>query len=290
MPISKLSSGHVAGSAKGANVEYSKTTDAKNRNVTKTTTKGNEKTATATTDRTHTSRKGNDFTKTKTKEEEVKNSGVSKEMKTTLVEGKKTLAEAGDTEHHVGTEKGGVKLDAYYQGPSFKMDGEASLTKKDFGVDIDVKLKVDANLIKGGASAEKEFKFKVNGEDVTVKVKLGADGQVGVNGELKLKFHVGKDGVSVSAGAEGFIGAKGSLAGSLSVDINGKEAASGEIKLTVAAGAMAGAEFEAGLTHFKAKAYAAVGVGVGIEISGNVNAGNIARSTPGLLLPGHQGW
>jgi hypothetical protein len=290
MPISKLSTGHIAGTAKGSTVEYTKTTDAKNRNVTRTTTRGGEKTATETTARTHTSRKDNEFTKTKTKDVDVKKSGIDHEYKANLVETSGTMFEAGAKEKRVTTEKGGVKLDAYAQGPSFKMDGEASISKKGFGVDIDVALKIDATLVKGGASAEKEFKFKVNGEEVAVKVNLGAEGQVGINGELRLTVHVGKDGVSVKAGADGFAGAKGTLTGGISVSVNGREDAKGEIKLTAAAGAMAGAEFEGGLSSFKAKAYAAVGVGVGIEISGSVNAGNIARSTPGLLLPGTQGW
>jgi hypothetical protein len=87
----------------------------------------------------------------------------------------------------------------------------------------------------------------------------------------------------VSAGAEGFAGAKGTLTGEITTTINGNEVAKGSLGVTAAAGAMAGAEFEAGLTHFKAKAYAAVGVGMGIDISGEVNAGNLAKEVPGLL-------
>lgn len=182
------------------------------------------------------------------------------------------------------TLKGGIDVKGEVTGPSFKFDGEANVQAKGLkGVDINLKLEVEANLIKAEGSAEKEFKFKVNGEDVSVKVKLGAEGNVGIDGSINLKVHVGKDGVSVTAGAEGFAGAKGSLSGQITTSINGKEVAKGKLGVTAAAGAMAGAEIEAGFTHFKAKAYAAVGVGVGFDISGNVNAGNLAKEVPGLL-------
>ena len=230
-------------------------------------------------------------TKEKSNTEESRTAGVSREAEVVLAEGDKTLVERGAKERHAeGTLPGGVKTDAYFQGPSFKMEGSASAKQAGFGVDVDVSLKIDANLFKAGASAEKEFKFKVGGEDVTVKVKLGAEGQVGINGELKLKLHVGKDGISIQAGAEGFAGAKGSLSGSIEAKINGNEVGSGEIKLTAAAGVAGGAEFEAGLTHFRTKAYLAVGVGLGVEISGKVNAANLAKGGAAVALPFHQGW
>ncbi len=271
--------------------ETTVTTDAKKRNVTTVTTRGNQDNETTTTSTAHTSRKGNVTTKEKTKTEKAENPGVSKEMDVVLAEKEKSLFEGGAKEKRVeGNLPGGVKGEAYFQGPSFKMEGSASAKQAGFGVDVDVSLKIDANLFKAGASAEKEFKFKVGGEDVSVKVNLGAEGQVGINGELKLKLHVGKDGISIQAGADGFAGAKGSLSGSIKASINGNEVGAGEIKLTAAAGVAAGAEFEAGLTHFRTKAYLAVGVGLGVEISGKVNAANLAKGGAAVALPFNQGW
>lgn len=271
--------------------ETTTTRDAKKRNVTTVTTRANQDTQTETTSTAHTSRKGNVSTKEKSKTDRAETAGVSREAELTLAEKDATLFEAGAHERHVeGNLPGGVKGDAYYQGPSFKMEGSASAKQAGFGVDVDVSLKIDANLFKAGASAEKEFKFKVGGEDVSVKVNLGAEGQVGINGELKLKLHVGKDGISIQAGAEGFAGAKGSLSGSITASINGNEVGAGEVKLTASAGVAAGAEFEAGLTHFRTKAYLAVGVGLGVEISGKVNAANLAKGGAAIALPYHQGW
>ena len=271
--------------------ETLRTTDAKKRNVTTVTTRADQTHSTETSSTAHTSRKGNVTTKEKSKTEETRNAGVSREMEVELASTDKTLIERGAKEKHVeGSLPGGVKTDAYFQGPSFKMEGSAGAKQSGFGVDVDVSLKIDANLFKAGASAEKEFKFKVGGEEVSVKVKLGAEGQVGINGELKLKLHVGKDGISIQAGAEGFAGAKGTLSGTIEAKINGNEVGAGEIKLTASAGVAAGAEFEAGLTHFRTKAYLAVGVGLGIEISGKVNAANLAKGGAAVALPFHQGW
>lgn len=215
----------------------------------------------------------------------------NKDFGTKGPDGKTRLYGAGDLtapkEHDLGN---GFKAETYVNGPSFEMTGGMSARKNGWGLDVDVNLKVDANLLKAGASIEREFKVKVNGEDVAVKVKLGADAQVGINGEVKLRLHVGKDGVSLQAGAEGFAGARGSLSGSLELKVNDKKVLGGELKLTAAAGAMAGAEFEAGHGTFKAKAYAAVGVGMGVELTGTYNGMQIAKAAGGLALPGSQGW
>lgn len=215
----------------------------------------------------------------------------NKEFGTVGADGKTRIAGAGDlsapTKHDLGN---GFSAETYANGPSFEMTGGMSARKNGWGMDVDVNLKVDANLLKAGASIEREFKVKVNGEDVSVKVKLGADAQVGINGELKLRLHVGKDGVSLQAGAEGFAGARGSLSGSLELKVNDKKVLGGELKLTAAAGAMAGAEFEAGHGKFKAKAYAAVGVGMGVELTGTYAGMQMAKAAGGLALPGHQGW
>lgn len=262
----------------------------KENRVTTTTTRGNEDKNTTTKSKTY------DNKKTGTRDQYDYKSKDTKapEQKKVAPEGKVVVAEkdlfqkvetkpVGKVETK-GTGPGGVELNAYAQGPSFTMEGKANVEAKGWsGVDVNIDLKIEANLFKAGASAEKTFKFKVNGEDVEVKIDLKAEGAVGIDGSLKLKLHVGRDGISVSAGAEGFAGAKGTLSGSITTKINGQEVAKGSLGVTAAAGAMAGAEFEAGFTHFKAKAYAAVGVGVGIDISGEVNAGNLAKQVPGLL-------
>jgi hypothetical protein len=259
----------------------------KENRVTSTTTRSNEQTSTTTKSKTYDNRRTGQRDRYDYKSRDtssVDQKKIKPEGKTTLVEKKGTYEATAGKVETTGKGPGGVDYKAYAQGPTFKVDGTANAEMKGWsGVDLNVNVKVEANLFKAGASAEKEFKFKVNGEDISVKVKLGAEGQVGMDGTLKLKLHVGKDGVSVSAGAEGFAGAKGSLSGEITTSVNGKEVAKGKLGVTAAAGAMAGAEFEAGLTSFKAKAYAAVGVGMGIEVSGNVNAGNLAREIPGLL-------
>lgn len=215
----------------------------------------------------------------------------NKEFGTQGADGKTRIAGAGDLRAPTQTDLGnGFKAETYANGPSFEMTGGMSARKSGMGLDVDVNLKVDANLLKAGASIEREFKVRVNGEDVSVKVKLGADAQVGINGEIKLRLHVGKDGISMQAGAEGFAGARGSLSGSLEVKVNDKKVLGGELKLTAAAGAMAGAEFEMGHGKFKAKAYAAVGVGMGVELTGTYAGLQIAKAAGGLALPGHQGW
>jgi hypothetical protein len=265
----------------------------KENRVTTSTTRTNEKTSTTTKSKTYDNKKTGTRDAYEYKGKDTKTTDKAKvtpqgttTLLTTKKQDAKPLYEKGGATLVEGKGKGpgGVDLSGKVTGPSFKVDGEANIQAKGLkGVDINVKLEVEANLIKAEGAAEKEFKFKVNGEDISVKVKLGAEGNVGIDGSINLKVHVGKDGVSVTAGAEGFAGAKGSLSGEITTTINGNQVAKGKIGVTAAAGAMAGAEIEAGLTHFKAKAYAAVGVGVGFDIQGDVNAGNLAREVPGLL-------
>lgn len=262
----------------------------KENRVTTKTTRANEDKATTTKSKTYDNKKTGQRDQYEYKSKDTQ----AVEQKKVAPEGKVVLAE-GDLFNKVqtdpvgkvetkGTGPGGIDYNAYAEGPSFSLEGKANIETNGLsGIDINLDLKVEANLFKAGASAEKTFKFKVNGEDIEVKVDLKAEGAVGIDGSLKLNLHVGKDGISVSAGAEGFAGAKGTLSGGITTTINGKEVAKGSLGVTAAAGAMAGAEFEAGLTHFKAKAYAAVGVGVGIDIAGEVNAGNLLKEIPGLL-------
>ena len=257
----------------------------KENRVTHTTTRANEDKATTTKSKTYDNKKTGQRDTYEYKSKDTKAVDQKKVSPQLSITGEKSFLKT-DPKKVEGSKDlgGGVTAKGYAQGPSFELKGSASVQNKGLsGFDVNVDLKVEANLLKAGGSVEKEFKFKVNGEDVAVKVKLGADTQVGIDGSVKLKLHVGKDGVSVSAGAEGFAGAKGSLSGEISTTINGNEVAKGKLGITAAAGAMAGVEFEAGLTHFKTKAYAAVGVGVGIEVSGEVKADKLAKEIPGLL-------
>jgi hypothetical protein len=299
MPPIRRSDANIASRARSTSVEVTKQrarpgtsskSAVKENRVTTTTTRANEQTSTTTKSKTYDNKRtgARDQYDYKSKDKKpVDQKSKAPEGKTVL--GETDLFKPYEAKSNLGvkgerTVAGGVNLKGYAEGPSFKLEGKANAEAKGLsGVDVNVDVKIEANLLKAGGSAEKEFKFKVNGEDIAVKINLEAKGQVGMDGSLKLKLHVGKDGVSVSAGAEGFAGAKGSLTGEITTSINGKDVAKGSLGVTAAAGAMAGAEFEAGLTHFKAKAYAAVGVGMGIDISGEVNAGNLAKEVPGLL-------
>jgi len=169
------------------------------------------------------------------------------------------------------------------QGPSVNLDASANVSVGSNGIDVDLNLTVDANLISAGANLERTFTFDVNGEEVSVTVDLGAEGAIGVNGELNLHLHIGPDGVQLSGGAEGFAGAQGTLSGGIDVAVNGNEIMSSDASITIGAGVGAGAEFEIGADGFHASAYAMAGVGVGFEVNGNVNLGNLAWETPGLL-------
>ena len=287
------STGIERSSQKATSTNGSSKNAVKENRVTTTTTRSNETSSTSTKSKTYDNKKTGtrdqyDYKGKKTTTTQAGSTSPKGTSTLLTTKGKdaKPLYEAGGKPlvKGEGTLPGGVKVQGQVTGPSFKVDGEAKLDNKGLkGVDLNLKLEVEANLIKAEGSAEKEFKFKVNGEEISVKVKLGAEGNVGIDGSINLKVHLGRDGVSVTAGAEGFAGAKGSLSGTITTSINGNEVAKGKLGVTAAAGAMAGAEFEAGLTHFKAKAYAAVGVGVGFDISGDVNAGNLAREVPGLL-------
>ncbi|HZI06893.1 MAG TPA: hypothetical protein VEZ71_22910, partial [Archangium sp.] len=191
----------------------------KENRVTTSTTRSNEKTSTTTKSKTYDNKKTGtrDSYEYKGKDTKTTEKGkVTPQGTATLLSTKgkdsKPLYEKGGATLAEGKGKlpGGVDVSGKVTGPSFKVDGEANIQTKGLkGVDINVKLDVEANLIKAEGSAEKEFKFKVNGEDISVKVKLGAEGNVGIDGSINLKVHVGKDGVAVTAGAEGFAGAKG---------------------------------------------------------------------------------
>src|SRR5690606_15580689 len=75
------------------------------------------------------------------------------------------------TQHHSGiggstsgTGPGGIDYDAYYDGPSFSVDGKATGEVSRDGISIDVDIEIDATLVEAGASAEKTFEVEVYGE------------------------------------------------------------------------------------------------------------------------------
>lgn len=188
----------------------------------------------------------------------------------------------------------GVKAEGSIEGPKFSMSGDASGSVSTSGLDVDVNLKIDANLVSASGSVSKEFKFDVNGEEVKLKLELGANGNVGINGELKLKLHIGTDGkVSLTASGDGFAGARGSLSGTMSLSVNNQEIASGNVSVGASIGAGAGAYGEAsykdGQVKFRAGAYASIGAGISADVAGTVNLKNLAGQSWGLLLPGKQG-
>ncbi len=185
----------------------------------------------------------------------------------------------------------GVDVTGTASGPSFRLGGTAGFKRVGaLGAEIDINLQVKAEAGRAGLSAKKEFKFTVGGEEVSVKVDLSAEVLAGINGNLKLKLYVGKDGVRLNAGGEGFAGARGTLSGSLAVDVNGKNVARGNLKVQAFVGAAAGAQLDWSLKEFRAKAYAAVGAGIGVELHGVWDPQQIVKSSAAVALPGHQGW
>ncbi len=189
---------------------------------------------------------------------------------------------------------GGVKLEGSVEGPKFTMTGGASGSISTKGLDVDVNLKIDANLVSASGSVSKEFKFQVNGEEVKLKLDLSANGNVGINGELNLKLRVGTDGtLSVQLNGEGFAGARGELSGNIELSVNNQEIAKGTLSVGASIGAGAGAYAEGGYKDgqlkFRAGAYASVGAGIGTDVSGTVNVKNLVGQSWGLLMPGTQG-
>lgn len=211
---------------------------------------------------------------------------VERRASADLARTEQDLFHAGAEERSVSTAgPAGTQVDAYVQGPSFDVDGTASAQLAGGNFEVDIDLKIDANLVEAGATVTRDINFRFQGEDFSVRVTLGADGQIGANGELQIKLSVGRDGVTASLGAEGFVGARGSLSGSIDVSANGRDLVSTDASVTFAAGAMAGASLDLGLTHFEARAYAAVGAGVGVELAGTLHARNVARLLPQLVEP-----
>jgi hypothetical protein len=205
--------------------------------------------------------------------------------------GEKTFAQAGDHRAATTTDLGyGFTAQTALDGPSFEMAGGMSARRNGLGLDVDLGFQIDAHALEAGASIERDFNAVVNGENVRVKLTLGAEARVGINGAVMLRLHAGQDGVSIQAGGWGFAGANGTLSGSLELTVEGKHVIDGDLTLTASAGAMAGAEFQLTGSTFKASAYAAAGAGLGVSLVGTYSGVNIAQAAVGVSLPGQQVW
>ena len=178
----------------------------------------------------------------------------------------------------------GATVRASARGPEFTVSGQAKPTLSGAGADIALDLSVNARLGSAEASASKDFNFKLRGEDVTVHVELAARGAVGINGELHLKVHAGKDGIYVDGEASGFAGARGELAGTISVSINGRQVADAALAASAMVGVAGQAQFHLGRDGFHASAGAAAGVGFGVDVRGNWNAEALLAEAPGFIL------
>jgi hypothetical protein len=203
-----------------------------------------------------------------------------------VVNREKSVFEAGGGRHTATARgPGGTTVDAFVEKPKFSVDARASAGLSRHGFHVDLGLKIDATAVKAGAGITKDVHFQFQGEDFKVRVRLGAETQVGANGEVKIRLNVGPKGVSADLGAEGFAGAKGSLTADIQLSANGKELASLGTKVTAMAGVAAGVKADVGFDHFSAKAYFSAGVGVGVETKGKANWGNIAKLIPQLFEP-----
>jgi hypothetical protein len=181
-----------------------------------------------------------------------------------------------------GTLPGGVQAEAHVNGPSLKVDGNASASVGVGGIDVNLSVDVSATAVEAGASATRTFQVEVAGEKIDITVDLSAEGVVGADGKLNLDIHIGTDGkVSINAGAEGFAGARGALTGGVTVSHEGREIASGSVELSATAGVSGDAHANIELTSeglsFDVGAEAAAGVGFGVDVSGNINGGNTVK-------------
>jgi len=173
----------------------------------------------------------------------------------------------------------GVKAEAHYQGPAINVTGNAYLnwtgSNMQPGMDLHVDAKVEANVVSGGGSVSRDFKFNDGNHDYTVRVKLATDGQVGMNGTVKLDVHAGLDKPpSFTVGAEGFAGVQGKLGGSVQVFMDGHELnplMQGDLSINLGAGVGGAFELSASPNSFHTKAYAYAGVGVGVDLNAQMN-------------------
>ena len=174
---------------------------------------------------------------------------------------------------------GGVNVSAGASGPAFALDGSAKGTIGTSGIDVHADVKIDASLVKAGASAEKTIPVTLpGGEQIQVKVDLKALGEVGANGDLHLDLHIGTDGqIKCNASASGFVGAQAGLEGAITVCHGNDVIAKGSALLSAYAGAGASASFHASLgihgVDFGAEAAAVAGAGFGVDLEGQFDPG-----------------
>ena len=195
--------------------------------------------------------------------------------------------EAGASTGSVSTsgQVGGVNWQAGVSGPELKVDGGAKATIGTGGIDVKADVKIDASLVKAGASAEKVIPVTLpGGEKLQIKVNLGALGEVGANGDLHVNVHLGTDGkVTCDAYASGFVGAQAGLTGAIEVDHGHDTIAKASATLSAYAGAGASAEFHGKVgfdgVDFGAKAAAVAGAGFGVDLEGSFSP----KATLGLV-------
>jgi hypothetical protein len=135
----------------------------------------------------------------------------------------------------------------------FSESASFKASAKDMSIDGNLKVHVDASLIKAGATISGDIPVKVNNETLHVKYLLNLQGAVGINGDLNLGIHVGADGARVTAQASGNV-ANASVTGRVEIDDDEKrELAGGQLSLGVAAGVQFAAGGGGGLTRLTGK-------------------------------------
>lgn len=181
-----------------------------------------------------------------------------------------------------GTLPGGVQGEAHVNGPSFKVDGNASAKVGPGGIDVNLSVDINATAVEAGASATKTFQVDVAGQKLDITVDLSAEGVVGADGKLNLDLHIGTDGnISINAGAEGFAGARGALTGGITVSHDGQQLANGSVELSASAGvgfdAHANIGLEDGNLTFDVGAEATATAGFGVDVNGSINGANTVK-------------
>ncbi|WNG15438.1 hypothetical protein [Cystobacter fuscus] len=200
----------------------------------------------------------------------------------TVLADKKGQRELGDTKSKdvfKHTSHNGTRVTANTTGSYLKVEGGAKVHRSHDGLVADLKLKIDANAIRAGTEVSRTFTVTHGDDRIDMKVKLGAETKVGADGELRLRLNLTPKNPSFNAGGEGFAGARGTLAGTIKVAVNDNKVLGSDIKINMGVGVGAAASLEGSLTHFKAKAFAAVGAGVGMELDGRAYTSNIVRAT-----------
>jgi len=173
----------------------------------------------------------------------------------------------------------GVTAEAHYQGPAINLSGNAYANWTGSGgrpgMDLHVDAKIDANVVSGGGSVTRDFHFNNGGHDYTVRVRMATDGQVGLNGTLRLDVHAGLDRApSFTVGAEGFGGAQAKLTGGIQVFMDNDQKnpmMQGDLSVMLGAGVGGAYELSATPNTFHTKAYAYAGVGVGVDLNATVD-------------------